>query len=228
MRNKVSRYCLMMLAKIAFQACLIDRSSISPFRINELRAANNDYRRNCDRPPNLLRSLTPILPRLGPRGVTGCRRHPKREREASTFASTNSTSKRRSPIGFGCRINWYTRCSTTVPSPPCRCRLGERRRAFGRRLTLENGPGSPVVTAPSSSSRPTPINSDSDGPELHKDDPDRAQRLQATQCVPFADTHVVSPDRRFAQSAGASTPAASTVTASLSRNPTPPASASRR
>ena len=33
---------------INFQACLIDRSSISPFRINGLRAAQSDYRKNCD------------------------------------------------------------------------------------------------------------------------------------------------------------------------------------
>ena len=71
----------------AFQACLIDRSSISPFRINELRAVWNsvaqtllheylirdvlsfqsfaetqrhDEHRNCVRPSNLTRALTGI------------------------------------------------------------------------------------------------------------------------------------------------------------------------
>ena len=37
----MSQYRLVMLAEIAFQACLIDRSSISPFRINSLRAVRH-------------------------------------------------------------------------------------------------------------------------------------------------------------------------------------------
>ena len=51
---------LVTLAKIAFQACSIDHSDISPFRINGSRVAPNDYLRNCVRPPNVPRSLTGI------------------------------------------------------------------------------------------------------------------------------------------------------------------------
>jgi hypothetical protein len=36
-RIEVSEYSSAFLARFVFQACLIDRSSISPFRINELR-----------------------------------------------------------------------------------------------------------------------------------------------------------------------------------------------
>ena len=41
-----------------FQACLIDRSSISPFRINDLRVFNVRDIADCDKSPNLPRSLT--------------------------------------------------------------------------------------------------------------------------------------------------------------------------
>ena len=76
------------VAGVDFQACSIDHSDISPFRINDLRAARNslsqnppsngpvprcdlhsavcghgetERRRNCVRPPNVPRSLTAIL-----------------------------------------------------------------------------------------------------------------------------------------------------------------------
>ena len=76
----------MLLARFVFQACSIDHSDISPFRINDLRAAWNriaqnlphaypirhvlsfqsfadtrsDTHRNCVRPSNVTRSLTGI------------------------------------------------------------------------------------------------------------------------------------------------------------------------
>jgi hypothetical protein len=57
-------------AEHAFQACLIDRSSISPFRINNLQIRLKDDCGDCDTSPNMPRSLTgfssiavPLLPR---------------------------------------------------------------------------------------------------------------------------------------------------------------------
>ncbi len=44
----------------AFQACLIDRSSISPFRINDLRSRNRPESVDCDTSSNVRRSLTAI------------------------------------------------------------------------------------------------------------------------------------------------------------------------
>lgn len=41
----------MSLARFAFQACLIDRSSISPFRINNLRRCVGHEIADCDSPP---------------------------------------------------------------------------------------------------------------------------------------------------------------------------------
>jgi len=41
LREEMFRYYSMQLAGIAFQACSIDHSDISPFRINDLRAARN-------------------------------------------------------------------------------------------------------------------------------------------------------------------------------------------
>ena len=43
---------------VNFQACLIDRSSISPFRINNLRTRNDQNFADCDKSSNVLRSLT--------------------------------------------------------------------------------------------------------------------------------------------------------------------------
>ena len=48
----------MLLARFAFQACLIDRSSISPFRINNLRPRVGRDSRDCDKSSNVPRSLT--------------------------------------------------------------------------------------------------------------------------------------------------------------------------
>ena len=48
----------MSLARFAFQACLIDRSSISPFRINDLQHRVKDDCGDCDTSPNVPRSLT--------------------------------------------------------------------------------------------------------------------------------------------------------------------------
>jgi hypothetical protein len=48
------------LTSFDFQACSFNHSDISPFRINELQAAADDYLRDCDRSPNLSKSLTAI------------------------------------------------------------------------------------------------------------------------------------------------------------------------
>jgi len=48
----------MLLARFDFQACLIDRSSISPFRINDLRSPNVADSADCDKSSNAPRSLT--------------------------------------------------------------------------------------------------------------------------------------------------------------------------
>jgi len=48
----------MSLARFVFQACLIDRSSISPFRINNLQHRLKDDRGDCDTSPNVRRPLT--------------------------------------------------------------------------------------------------------------------------------------------------------------------------
>jgi len=47
LRNEVFRYRLVRLAKIAFQACAIDHSAISPFTINDLRLRNDREDANC-------------------------------------------------------------------------------------------------------------------------------------------------------------------------------------
>jgi hypothetical protein len=91
------------LARFAFQACSIDHSDISPFRINQLRTVWNriaqnlpsrtsdlrcpvaaivcrhmrgDMKRNCVRPSNVVRSLTAIS--LSCHSAAGDRRHRKR------------------------------------------------------------------------------------------------------------------------------------------------------
>jgi hypothetical protein len=46
----------------AFQACAIDHSAISPFRINNLRSRLNWVNANCVTPPNVARSLTGARP----------------------------------------------------------------------------------------------------------------------------------------------------------------------
>jgi hypothetical protein len=88
MRCEVFQRDWVSVARLVFQACLIDRSSISPFRINNLRAASlivahavqipassrhlvqmqridgrdeSIVETNCDRPRNLARSLTAIV-----------------------------------------------------------------------------------------------------------------------------------------------------------------------
>jgi hypothetical protein len=45
MRERVFWCHSVSVTRVAFQACLIDRSSISPFRINSLRAAETVYRK---------------------------------------------------------------------------------------------------------------------------------------------------------------------------------------
>ena len=88
LREEMFPYRSVSVAGFVFQACSIDHSDISPFRINDLRAARNsvsqnppsnrtvprcdlhsavcgraetERRRNCVRPPNVPRSLTAIL-----------------------------------------------------------------------------------------------------------------------------------------------------------------------
>jgi hypothetical protein len=46
LRNEMFRYRLVSVAEIAFQACSIDHSDISPFRINHLRAVWNSVAQN--------------------------------------------------------------------------------------------------------------------------------------------------------------------------------------
>src|SRR5438045_6336628 len=65
LREVVDRECLggiscasARAAGVNFQACLIDRSSISPFRINNLRTRNDQNFADCDKSSNVLRSLT--------------------------------------------------------------------------------------------------------------------------------------------------------------------------
>jgi hypothetical protein len=55
-----------LLARFAFQACLIDRSSISPFRINDLRGGANHEIADCDKSSNVPRSLTVVSSIDGP------------------------------------------------------------------------------------------------------------------------------------------------------------------
>jgi hypothetical protein len=58
LRQEVFRYHSVQLAEFVFQACLIDRSSISPFRINNLRSPDDQHSGNCDKSSNVPRSLT--------------------------------------------------------------------------------------------------------------------------------------------------------------------------
>jgi len=65
LRKELFRYRLVMPARIAFQACAIDHSAISPFRIKHLRApgrAENDLCPNCaltlSAPPHILTAVT--------------------------------------------------------------------------------------------------------------------------------------------------------------------------
>jgi hypothetical protein len=54
------RYSSVNLGQIAFQACAIDHSAISHFRINDLRQLEPLGNAICVRPPNGARSLTGI------------------------------------------------------------------------------------------------------------------------------------------------------------------------
>jgi hypothetical protein len=47
-----------LLTRVAFQACSIDHSDISPFRINNLRTRNDQGFADCDKSSNVPRSLT--------------------------------------------------------------------------------------------------------------------------------------------------------------------------
>jgi hypothetical protein len=88
----------MSVARFAFQACLIDCSSISPFRINDLQSQLNRRNLNCDTPPNLPRSLTGIFSIAGPDrprsstralDTTDARWHQEGHLGASRFNSSN-------------------------------------------------------------------------------------------------------------------------------------------
>ena len=56
--EEMFRCCSMQLAGIVFQACSIDHSDISPFRINNLRHGVGCEIADCDKSPNVPRSLT--------------------------------------------------------------------------------------------------------------------------------------------------------------------------
>jgi hypothetical protein len=58
LRNEVFRYHLVLLAGFAFQACSIDHSDISPFRINNLQSRTGRDQSDCDKSSNVPRSLT--------------------------------------------------------------------------------------------------------------------------------------------------------------------------
>ena len=58
LRDEVFRCRSVSLAGVAFQACLIDHSDISPFRINNLQHRLKDDCGDCDTSPNVPRSLT--------------------------------------------------------------------------------------------------------------------------------------------------------------------------
>ena len=67
--EEVFQYHSVSVAQFAFQACLIDRSSISPFRINDLQSRTCRDPGDCDKSSNVPRSLTgfssvavPLLP----------------------------------------------------------------------------------------------------------------------------------------------------------------------
>ena len=60
LREEVIQHHSVSIAGFVFQACLIDRSSISPFRINQLQRRRPEANLNCDTSPNLLQSLTAI------------------------------------------------------------------------------------------------------------------------------------------------------------------------
>jgi hypothetical protein len=87
-----------------FQACSIDHSDTSPFRINGLPVALNDYLRNCVRPPNVPRSLTAFF-QSGtgaifspqPRNRAASPRHERRSgRSTARDRSTSCGSRNRS------------------------------------------------------------------------------------------------------------------------------------
>jgi hypothetical protein len=60
LRGEVFRCCSVDLTRIAFQACSIDHSDISPFRINDLRAVRNSVAQN---PPSRISdSICPLVP----------------------------------------------------------------------------------------------------------------------------------------------------------------------
>ena len=56
--ENVIRYVSALFHRTAFQACLIDRSSISPFRINNLQSRTCRDQGDCDKSSNVPRSLT--------------------------------------------------------------------------------------------------------------------------------------------------------------------------
>jgi hypothetical protein len=58
LRAEVFRYRSVTLAEIAFQACSIDHSDISPFRIQNLQSGLSGDLRDCDKSSNVPRSLT--------------------------------------------------------------------------------------------------------------------------------------------------------------------------
>jgi hypothetical protein len=57
LREEVIQHFFVSVAGFVFQACLIDRSSISPFRINDLRATNTSV---AQKPPSIV-SLKQVM-----------------------------------------------------------------------------------------------------------------------------------------------------------------------
>jgi hypothetical protein len=60
MRISISPRSWVFVARFAFQACLIDRSSISPFRINKLRTRVGHEIADCDKSSNVPITYGPI------------------------------------------------------------------------------------------------------------------------------------------------------------------------
>ena len=117
LREQPSAYYLVSVARIAFQACLIDRSSISPFRIKHLRAP--------DRMPNALcfncaptKSASPhILPGHGDRRLTGAQLPGSRiKRFAKLTRVESDPANRAQSCGFRPRVSR----SASRPVPICR------------------------------------------------------------------------------------------------------------
>jgi hypothetical protein len=103
-------------AVINFQACSIDHSDISPFRINDLRTHNDQGIADCDKSSNVPRSLTGFFKYS--RAITA--------RSANVLPPAAAALEHQRPIGYSEPIGHQPRRLQELRATPRRACHGDR------------------------------------------------------------------------------------------------------